>query len=221
MLCPSILRTSLFACIIRNAHTFCYFPDGKTIASGFSPCENTSGNSTCCQRGFACMSNNLCELTPYASAGPGQTTYVRGSCTDPSWNDPSCPSFCISPENKDTWNAGMGLDQCPDSSLDAYYCVDAATESLSPEQACANDAVTFPGKYLHKTRVEILTLGRNPNDYDHHWDYNIEIIIDDNTDRFIDLVKTNHSRCVTTIIRTAVDFNVVIISSEPDCVAEP
>ena len=135
------------ALFLVQVQTLCYFPDGQTVADGDSACVD-SGNSACCGHGFTCLSNRLCELTKYVISDPGQSQYVRGSCTDPSWNDPNCPSFCISPSNGDTFSGAMGLKKCNGTSEDEYYCLDNTTQiaQLFFESICGSDsAITFSG----------------------------------------------------------------------------
>jgi hypothetical protein len=66
----------------------CYFPDAD-IAVNDTPC--TSNNvSICCQTNATCLENGLC-FDPFGSAVGG---YIRGSCTDKSWQSVSCPQYC-------------------------------------------------------------------------------------------------------------------------------
>jgi hypothetical protein len=70
-------------------------------------------------------------LTSYVQgAGSGQTTYVRGSCTDPTWSDPNCPSFCVSPAHQDAADGGMGIKKCDNTDKDRYYCNDNNTAKV-------------------------------------------------------------------------------------------
>ncbi|KAF2175004.1 hypothetical protein K469DRAFT_612314 [Zopfia rhizophila CBS 207.26] len=125
----------------------CYFPDRKTVPNQDTPCS-TEGNSTCCGQGFACMSNNICKLTKYVkNPGPAQD-YLRGSCTDPTWKDPNCPSFCASAVDGDKMDGGMGLRKCEGSDLDAYFCLNTETEGMSNSEVCSNSDlfITFQGE---------------------------------------------------------------------------
>lgn len=60
---------------------------------------------------------------------PDASLYVRGSCTDQSWKDASCPLFCISSD--DLRSGGMGIAKCPNTALDEYYCIDAGDSSVN------------------------------------------------------------------------------------------
>ncbi|KAI9700216.1 MAG: hypothetical protein M1820_006884 [Bogoriella megaspora] len=130
---------------------------------------------------------------------------------DPSWNDPKCPSFCVSPENKDTWNNAMGLNQCSSSDLDEYYCVDAATETMSPAEACADKAVTFTGEYFYDTKASLLTLNRDSNYDDYYWRYNINVLVHNEIELFVNDDNINHFHCIIAIIITTADCDVVIV----------
>ena len=72
------------------AGSTCYSPSGlKTTAQA---CNTTAQVSTCCEPGFACLSNGLC--TP----GPDNTEvlpfkYFKSGCTDREWGE-GCPQFC-------------------------------------------------------------------------------------------------------------------------------
>jgi hypothetical protein len=150
----SLLSTSLmivlWSCLLSSffslphlAAAKCFFPDGKTVAPQDTPCME--GNSTCCGQGFACLSNNICMLTSYVSgAGSGQSPYVRGSCTDPTWNDPNCPQFCITPSHDDNNSGGQGLAKCDGTTMDMYYCVDNNTANV--DCGSAQSVVVFQGK---------------------------------------------------------------------------
>ena len=75
----------------------------------------------------------------------GASLYVRGSCTDQSWKDASCPLFCIS--SNDDRSGGNGIAKCPNTTLDEYYCVDSG-----PSADCAGqfNVFEFTGNQLSK-----------------------------------------------------------------------
>lgn len=66
----------------------CYFPNGA-IATNDIACTNGPA-AICCEFTATCLDNELC-FNPFGSAVGG---YIRGSCTDISWESPSCPRFC-------------------------------------------------------------------------------------------------------------------------------
>jgi hypothetical protein len=93
----------------------CFFPDGTlTGADGGlpqAPCSTSSENSTCCDLGWLCRSDNLCF-------NEGQQILQRSSCTDESWSSEKCPLFCVNaPSNP---NGNVAVLQCDDGS----YCCD-------------------------------------------------------------------------------------------------
>lgn len=63
--------------------TQCYYPDGTEAPD--TPCNSTAEQSACCGSSAYCLANGLC-------LGDGGTS--RGSCTDESWEDDSCPQYC-------------------------------------------------------------------------------------------------------------------------------
>src|ERR1700748_578213 len=63
---PNLLFSWLIILFLPDiSYSLCYFPDGS-VASGDSPCYS-SGNPTCCGRGFACLSQTMyaCSLTKW------------------------------------------------------------------------------------------------------------------------------------------------------------
>ena len=104
----------------------CWYPDGKTVAKQDVQCRS-EGNSTCCGAGFACLSNNICQVTNFV-VNPPNTPLIRGSCSDPTWSDENCPLFCENPTDDDNQQGGIGISQCPDTDLE-YYCQDSAGNS--------------------------------------------------------------------------------------------
>jgi hypothetical protein len=77
------------------------------------------------------MSNGLCKLTDYVvNAINGQSTFVRGSCSDKNWGS-SCPNFCVTTSHGDTLEGAMGVAQCDGNTMDSYYCLDRAVDSFT------------------------------------------------------------------------------------------
>lgn len=68
----------------------CYYPN--STASIDTPCHSDAAASACCNDGDTCLSNGLC----LAQHGP--EVISRGSCTDQSWESPSCPQHCADVE---------------------------------------------------------------------------------------------------------------------------
>lgn len=130
---------AIFASLLAVVRARCWFPDGQTVAAQDVPCHST-GNSTCCGQGWACLSNNICEKTSYAQGAGSQ--YVRGSCTDPTWNDANCPNFCDSPAIGDNQQGGIGMSPCPNSDLE-WVCQDSAGSTANCEATLG--VVVFQG----------------------------------------------------------------------------
>lgn len=135
---PKITLILLAPSIVR---ALCWFPDGQTVAVSDEPCD-PNGNSTCCGPGWACLSNNICERTSYVSNSSAGSQYVRGSCTDPTWNSPNCPRYCDNPAIGDNLQGGIGMLPCPNSDLE-WYCEDSGTSTLNC--AATQGVFTFQG----------------------------------------------------------------------------
>lgn len=153
----SIHHTVLYVISFASLATaLCYFPDGKSVPRQDTPCRS-NGFATFCGQGYACLSNNLCMLTEHvADAIPGQSKYVRGSCTDQTWNSPNCPNFCIVPANGDNFSGGMGVTKC-EGTQDRYYCMNDQTNSLSSSAICSSSTYFFQaaGTWI-RTRISRL-----------------------------------------------------------------
>ena len=69
-----------------------------TIDSGgteYIPCDSSASISSCCPKGWICLSNGLCEAHGDSSPNNGLTSLYTGYCTDPSWNNETvCPRIC-------------------------------------------------------------------------------------------------------------------------------
>ena len=73
--------------------------DFVTSSNQYFPCGSGSSNSTsgrsahqsCCYGGDICMADGICHYTHTVTNGTG---YYMAGCTDPTWNDPSCPKAC-------------------------------------------------------------------------------------------------------------------------------
>jgi len=108
----------------------CYFPDGTYIDFD-APCFPDRPQSFCCGRNHTCMSNGLCRW-PDAEM-PSPLAYIRGSCTDRTWNSPECPQHCA---NK-LFNTAEIVTSCPSnqyccSTIDDYSDACCAGNSSNP-----------------------------------------------------------------------------------------
>lgn len=75
----------------------CYFASGEnTDSSGstYIPCNTTAvelgGHSACCAPNDMCFTNGLCK----ANTVDQYNWNWRVGCTDPTFSDPACPSYC-------------------------------------------------------------------------------------------------------------------------------
>ena len=76
----------LFILNIDGALTECYFPDQSSIGNNSNVCDPSAENSACCYLNDSCVAGGYCF---------GANGYVyRYGCTDPTFQDPSCPSAC-------------------------------------------------------------------------------------------------------------------------------
>ncbi|KAF2469323.1 uncharacterized protein BDR25DRAFT_343722 [Lindgomyces ingoldianus] len=144
----TILFTSI---LLPRTLALCYYPNGA-IATSDVPCSS-SGESTCCASGYACLSNNLCKLTQQAGAGLARSAYARGSCTDQSWKSDHCSSFCLTPSK-----SGGNVRKCDNYDGDVYYCMNDTTTDLSLDSACAGAAElhTFSGSPTVITTIGVV-----------------------------------------------------------------
>ena len=93
----SFLRGVLaFAALISSSvgSTSCWYPDSVTIAPD-TPCITNGSASACCNPNAFCLENGLC----YEDG-----VVTRSSCTDKSWTDPACPSFCAQGKSNIPWS---------------------------------------------------------------------------------------------------------------------
>lgn len=80
--------------IVSVSATLCYTPDG-TLSSD-QPCNLTASASVCCEQGFYCTSNGLCQPANWWNGVNGNPLqFIRGTCTDKTWAAPECGSHCI------------------------------------------------------------------------------------------------------------------------------
>ncbi|KAH7038270.1 uncharacterized protein B0I36DRAFT_346268 [Microdochium trichocladiopsis] len=115
----------LFACTVQAT---CYYPNGD-IAYNDAPCKTNGEHSLCCGVGYACMKSGVCQLSQDTPSQLGSTGFVRGSCTDKSWNEPACPMFCLDPEINNVGGYNE-LGKCYDRPEDMYYCIDSVHNKL-------------------------------------------------------------------------------------------
>jgi hypothetical protein len=88
----ALLQLSVSANDGAHGHKSCYFPSGGL--TGGAACFPDQENSRCCGYGWTCMSNGLCKVSQ-ANLQNFKLQYYRGSCTDKTWDSPSCPHVCL------------------------------------------------------------------------------------------------------------------------------
>ena len=83
--------------VVSSSARTCYFPDGTPTGTDV-PCDGDAEDSFCCFTGQACLSNKICGAFHTNTTGTS-LVYARGTCTDPTWNSPACPKFCLDGES--------------------------------------------------------------------------------------------------------------------------
>ena len=101
----------------------CYFPDG-TITNADTPCSESAQFSPCCQPTNACLSNGLC----LGINGTSPNGLTRGSCTDPTFRDPSCPYYCAD-LNRSGPSAVFLVSYNGSLADGAYFCCGGLTDN--------------------------------------------------------------------------------------------
>jgi hypothetical protein len=78
---------------VASAFRQCYYPDGSIPTDyDWEPCTGAQYSSCCIpSEGDICQENGLCYY-------PAEELDYRGTCTDPTWTDPSCPQICVNGE---------------------------------------------------------------------------------------------------------------------------
>ncbi|KAF2709041.1 hypothetical protein K504DRAFT_503039 [Pleomassaria siparia CBS 279.74] len=94
------------------AADICYNKDGVQYNNAF-PCKPDADASGCCDFGWVCLSNGLCQPGPEATNNGFVDYYRPDGCTDPTWSNPACFSAC----NK---FQGNGLEPCGSGTFCCY-----------------------------------------------------------------------------------------------------
>ncbi|KAF2661763.1 hypothetical protein K491DRAFT_744876 [Lophiostoma macrostomum CBS 122681] len=125
----------LLAICATTASALCYTPDGN-ISNDLSCSSSDSEASICCQRGYYCTKARLC-LQPSSRNTSGYAfdgVYIRGTCSDETWQDPACGGNCV--------------DRNPSGNENVQYCG-------SGRFCCGND----PACCSADSTAKILALG--------------------------------------------------------------
>lgn len=93
-----LILALVLALLFEHTAALCYTPDGG-ISNDIS-CDATAEASICCKRGYYCTASKLCLAEGHANqtgfAFDG--VYVRGTCSDKSWQSPECGGNCVKGE---------------------------------------------------------------------------------------------------------------------------
>jgi len=130
--------TSHIASTHAAADSTCFFPNRDVHDLG-KPCDPDASNSACCEATHTCLSNGLCFDTHFNHV-------IRGSCTDSSWDDASCPQYCV---NNDPTQSGANGDlrQCDNDNndwvcgMDSSNCTDTFTVAFGFVDDMRNSSV--------------------------------------------------------------------------------
>ncbi|KAF2648328.1 hypothetical protein K491DRAFT_784133 [Lophiostoma macrostomum CBS 122681] len=116
------LMTSLTG-LLPLVYALCYMPSGDLTND--QPCNPDADVSQCCALGDFCTSNHLCLPPNFLNSTGGSTVslYIRGTCTDDSWQSPECGGACVA----ELPNEGEKVWQCSSE----YFCC--------KDQGCCDD----------------------------------------------------------------------------------
>ncbi|KAM0803338.1 hypothetical protein BDR22DRAFT_886712 [Usnea florida] len=113
-----LLSISILIAVHNVAQVFCgdqCFNIDQIQEQGYYPCDPSASTSNCCQPGWLCLSNGLCEPNNDFNRNPVTWT---GFCTDPQWdNTTACPKVC---QNNVT--AASYADNRVSSCGDGHFC---------------------------------------------------------------------------------------------------
>ncbi|KAF2092508.1 hypothetical protein NA57DRAFT_62378 [Rhizodiscina lignyota] len=108
----------------------CYTAPGKKLDGSFIPCGNDAfGHQTCCGAGDNCIADKAC----FGFHGSGYGSYLTyfAGCTDPSYQDASCPK-------KDVDQPWVALTLCDNSNGEWAICSQKGDPStLQPGAYCS------------------------------------------------------------------------------------
>ena len=90
-----LLTISILIAVHNVGHVSCSdqcFNIDQIQEQGYYPCNPSASTSNCCQPGWLCLSNGLCEPNNNFNRNPVTWT---GFCTDPLWDNTTvCPKIC-------------------------------------------------------------------------------------------------------------------------------
>lgn len=129
----------------------CFWPDGSPTGDNYLPCgSGETPHSTCCSRGWTCLSNGLCMAAGQDPANLTEASIVQGGCTDRNWTTMDCPSWCTDDDDIDLLNRAQPIRHCPGSS-DMFYCELADDHDDCDEE---DEILRFPGEFAPRVANE-------------------------------------------------------------------
>lgn len=121
----------------------CYWPDGSETGDNYLPCgDGGTPHSTCCSRGWMCLSNGLCMAAGQDPDNLAEASIVQGGCTDRTWRTMDCTSWCVDDDDlEDVLNRAQPINNCPGSN-NTFYCALADDNDDCDEEG---EIIRFPG----------------------------------------------------------------------------
>lgn len=108
----------LLQVVIPISAQLCYNPNGSI--SNDRPCNSSADVSVCCEDGFVCTENKLCQPMGWYDGSDGNPLQlIRGTCTDKTWKSGNCPGHCIA----ESPTGGEWVMRCGSNSQE-YCCSD-------------------------------------------------------------------------------------------------
>ncbi|ORY07297.1 hypothetical protein BCR34DRAFT_27717 [Clohesyomyces aquaticus] len=88
--------------VVADIDAPCYSPNGAR-APGYFACDPTAYITSCCPKGWTCYSNSMCVVTDPSTANSSYPigTSIRGTCTNPVWNNAICGDYCLKSSDVD------------------------------------------------------------------------------------------------------------------------
>ncbi|KAI1120524.1 hypothetical protein F5Y10DRAFT_272971 [Nemania abortiva] len=120
-----------------DSYATCYVLNGAVSIDHYFRCDNTTtGHSSCCQAGWTCWSNGVCEGI---NVNGNVQDYTRSGCTDPTWEDPVCLSQC----QEFNPGGGTGIRPCDGITKSNRYCCDDGRSGPGSFECCNNESDIF------------------------------------------------------------------------------
>ncbi|KAH7062330.1 hypothetical protein B0J12DRAFT_694899 [Macrophomina phaseolina] len=137
---PIIWLLLMLNAMITSATRQCYYPNGlaaETAAPCFSSIPSDDLHRPCCRQpglDSICLAQTASGLCLNQHATDSRAIIYVGGCTDPTYQDDACPSYCKSVELGDS--SFHAIVPCQDGS----WCCSAADDNGIGEASCCNSA---------------------------------------------------------------------------------